>query len=276
MTGDKVRVWSVGPDGEWNDGALTKPDDPDLKGDVGVEMEAGKNDIHWLAEGAVLDYLQGKHTARYLAKQGKHYPVHFPLPEWTDEKLKFGPPVDGLRAAVELTTRDGRFVFGQPIDVRVHIRNEADYAIQIASGSWRNEDRAIIEDEQGKTRPTGHIMYTGLSPQVRIILKPGETATFQSSSLEFFTEENAQSANAVRHPVGYTATLKPGKCTVRFRLRLPGWNAQLMDWRGELETGPVVLDLKPLSEASTGQGTEGRKLFALSALSAVKFSSDSP
>jgi hypothetical protein len=275
-TGSKVHIYSVGPDGEWNRGELIQPGDAELKGDLGVEVEIGKSDIHWLAEGALLDYLQGKHTARYLAKKGTHYAVQFPLPGWADEKLKFGPMTDGLRAAVELTATKGRFVFGQPIGVRFHIRNEADYAIQITSASWRNEDKAIIEDEQGKTRPTGHIMYIGTSAQVRKILKPGETATFQSSSLEFFTEENAQSANAVRHPVGYTVTLKPGKCTIRFRLRLPGWNAQLMDWQGELETGPVVLDLKPLSEASTGQGTEGRKLFALSALSAVKFSSDSP
>jgi hypothetical protein len=275
----RTRIYSVGPDGEWNRGELIQPGDAELKGDLGVEVEIGRSDIHWLAEGAMLDYLQGKHTARYLAKKGTHYAVQFPLPGWADEKLKFGPMTDGLRAAVELVTTNGEFVMGQPIEMRFHIRNEADHDIQIASESWRQGDEAIIEDKEGKPVSMGHNWYSGDSLTQREVLKPGQTAVFKSSSLELLPAAERGKAGEAKPPVGYVARVAPGKCTVRFRLRFPGWTGQLMDWQGELETGPVVIDLKPTSESSLVPQTPGRESVAHSALaafSAVKSTPDSP
>src|SRR2546422_665049 len=67
--------------------------------------------------------------------------LEFPLQEWGKENLKFGPQVEGLRAAVELMITNGTCIYGQPIEVRFHIRNQADYDIQIASDSWRQGDK---------------------------------------------------------------------------------------------------------------------------------------
>ena len=57
--------------------------------------------------------------------------------------------VDGLRAAVELISTNREFQIGQPITVRFHIRNESDYAIQIASESRSEGDELILQTETG-------------------------------------------------------------------------------------------------------------------------------
>ncbi len=247
---NKVRLYSVGPDGEWNGGQLVKPGDSEMRGDVGVEMENGKNDVHWLAEGATLDYLQGKHTARYLARRRAPSAAPGPAAAPAENRLKFGPVVDGLQAALELITTNGGFAYGRPIDVRFHIRNAANYPIQIASDSWREGDDAIIEDERGLRREGGLIWYSGVSLIRREVVQPGQTIILKSSSLALFSPDDKRRPDAaVSHLVGYTAKVKPGKCTVRFRLGFPGWNAQLMDWQGQLETGPVTVDVQPPSDS---------------------------
>jgi hypothetical protein len=53
----------------------------------------------------------------------------------------------------------------------------------------------------------------------------------------------------VTHPVAYTLLAKPGRYTLKAKLLFPGWNAELMDWQGELETAPITIDLKPGSKA---------------------------
>jgi protocatechuate 3,4-dioxygenase beta subunit len=245
-----------------------------LKGDLGVEIEVGKHDFHWLSDGAVLDYLQGKHTARYLAKRGTHYPVQIPFPERSGERLRFGPQVDGLRAAVELVPTNGTYVLGQAIEVRVHIRNEADYEIQVASSEWRQGDKLVIEDETGQPaeddlgRPimTGQIDYSGISRTRRAVLKPGESAVLKSSGLAFLAE-----GQRAKHPVGHYAKVKPGRYMVRFQVNFyENWNAQLMDWQGKLETGPVAVELNAAATDSQSNETKG------AGSTTVKASSEDP
>ena len=80
----------------------------------------------------------------------------------------------------------------------------------------------------------------------REILKPGQSAIFRSSGLEFLNPQTQAS-----YPVGYTVIAKPGRCTVRAKLFFRGLNAEVMDWQGELETGRVTLNLKPTTPAKS-------------------------
>jgi hypothetical protein len=250
----KIRIYSVGPDGVWDDGKIISSDDPYLKGDLGAEIEIGKYDVRLLADGALLDYLEGKHTARYLAKKGNHYAKASAPLEREDGKLHFGPVVDGLSAAVELIPKGGDLVLDQAVEVRFHIRNEADYEIQVAGSSWRQGDKLILQRDDGESSPRDRrreipistVYCSGISLTQREVLRPGQSMTFRSSGLKFHSIETSTRTGSSDSDVGkeggigyHPQQVNPGKYILRFRLNFPGWNAELMDWRGELETGAV-------------------------------------
>jgi hypothetical protein len=69
-----------------------------------------------------------------------------------------------------------------------------------------------------------------------------QVAVFESAGLSF------QDIDKVPASAGYVAQAKPGRHTLRFRLRLPGddvpFAAGERAWKGELETGPVTIEVK--------------------------------
>jgi hypothetical protein len=234
----RIQIYSIGPDGIWDEGKPVFPDDPSLTGDIGIEIDIPTRNTQWLLDGPLVQYLEGNHTARYLAAKAKRsQPV--PALNRVDGNLIYGKAVDGLSAAVELTPKNGVFSIDQPIEVHFHIRNETNYDIPIASSSFRQGDKPIVEDDRGLPLNVGVNSYSGISPTQREILKPSQTVTFRSSGLEFVNPQTPPS-----YPVGYTVITKPGRYTVRAKLFFPGWNAQLMDWQGELETAPVSVNVQ--------------------------------
>jgi hypothetical protein len=165
-------------------------------------------------------------------------------------KATFGPVVKGLQAAVELQRPEGGFALGKAIRVRFHIRNASNKSIYLAGGSWRQDSRIKVEDEQGQRIPVRHVMYTGETLIQRNLLEPGDSALFHSSSLAFIAE--AADVERVGHPVGNYVQVKPGRYTVRYLLHFPdvvegrpgGPPRYPEDWHGDLETAPVTVDVK--------------------------------
>jgi hypothetical protein len=246
----KIQVYSVGPDGTWDDGKTIDSADPSLKGDLGVEIEIDRANPKFLLEGALLEYVKGTHTARYLAAKSQRAETPSTQSNPIDSNLHFGKITDGLSAAVELLPTNGaahgKVTIDETIELRFHIRNETNYNIQIASPEWRQNDTASLEDETGQpakdergrltVRSLNH--YSGISPIRREILKPGESIVLRSTGLAFTSPGASWST-------GYSFTAKPGRYGIRFTLLFPGWNAELMDWRGQLETGVAPIELLP-------------------------------
>ena len=77
---------------------------------------------------------------------------------------------------------------------------------------------------------------------------PGQVAVFECAGLSF------QAIDKVPASAGYVAKARPGRYTLRFRLRLPGddvpFAAGERTWKGELETGPVTIEVKEPSAQS--------------------------
>jgi hypothetical protein len=253
---DVVRIWSVGPDGDWDGGCQIDSANTPLDGDLGAEMRLKRPRFRWLADKTFSMHLQGHRLAHYLAIQGPK----LPKPAWKDDGLAWGPEVDGLRAAAELSPKKDAYALGEKIALRFHIRNASDRAITIASDSWLQQagpDAVIVEDERGQRLRVGHTWYSGMTPTQRETLEPGQTAIFASSGLAFI----GPGAEVPGHPVGHRVTAPPGRYTIRFTLRFPdgfspGPNGipRPTDWQGALETATAKLRVEGQDKPPQAKG----------------------
>jgi hypothetical protein len=253
----KVRIFSVGPDGKWDGGKLARSYDSQLLGDLGAESDLNvdlPHRIKWLNDDPLAQYLTGERTAHVLAKHGPHSAP----PPPPDGKVNYGPPVDGLSAALELEISNGEVMAGETIGARFYIRNTADYDIQVRSPYWREGDDASVVDEAGRPIKTRDISGNPDLTVQRKTLKPGEVLTVDSRGLVFVLAESDD--DQTNYPGDYSALVTPGKYTVKFALRFgdavtaawipyitPGQPPPLanlpepLDWQGTLRTGPVTV-----------------------------------
>ncbi len=160
--------------------------------------------------------------------------------------LIYGEGTQGLQAALEVTP-------GEPFKLRIYIRNVSDHAISIDGASYRQNDECLLTDASGQPVPV-----TKVSHEIGIGMKggyfgAGQVAVFESAGLSFQapTKDGAFSFDTAKNLpsiAGYVAQVKPGRYTLRVRLRLPGDDVPFAPgdhvWKGELETGPVTIEVK--------------------------------
>ncbi len=232
----RVQVWSVGPDGDWDGGRQIDSTKLPLDGDLGVEIRVGDSDWHWLADEGMKRHLKGERLAHYLAAKGPKLPRAEPK----DDGLKWGPVVDGLQAAVELSPKKEAFSLGETIAVRFHVRNAADYAIQVGlqTGGWQDMT-ALIHDAAGQPlKERGGAFGTGTVAIIQHTLKPGGTAAHPATSLVFVAPGKRPWAGSVGHSVEAV----PGVYTVQFQQDFPmSFRADPREWQGVLKTAPVTV-----------------------------------
>ena len=171
--------------------------------------------------------------------------------------FSYGPEVNGLRAALDLVPEGDGFQIGGAASLRFQVRNvTTDQEAQVASPALRQDDYGdpalIVEDEKGNSIPVNYArdVFHGSSVQ-REHLAPGDTATFQGESVAFLPE-GATGSVGDKPPA--SVEVKPGRYTIRYKLRLPGLptaDAQPGDWKGELETAPVTIDISGTGNATS-------------------------
>ncbi|NQU20499.1 MAG: HEAT repeat domain-containing protein [Candidatus Nealsonbacteria bacterium] len=230
----RVQVWSVGPDGDWDGGRQIDSTKLPLDGDLGVEIRVGQSDWHWLADEGMKRHLKGERLAHYLAAKGPK----LPRPELKDDGLQWGPVVDGLQAAIELSPKKDAYLLGETIAVRFHIRNAADYAIQVGlqSGSWQDMTPLIHDAAGRRLKGRGGAWGSGTVSIMQHTLKPGATVSHPATSLAFVAPGKQPWAGSVGHSV----EAAPGVHTIQFNQQFPmGYRAEPREWRGLLETVPV-------------------------------------
>jgi beta-lactamase regulating signal transducer with metallopeptidase domain len=234
----RVQVWSVGPDGDWDDGKQIDSTNQPLDGDLGVEIRVGNTDWHWLADETMRVCLQGERLAHYLAAKGPK----LPRPETEDDGLEWGPVVDGLQLAVELSPKKNAYLLGETIDVKFHVRNAVDYAIQVGLAMpWRQDltdQTVLIHDENGKSLTGKGVWMSGTVGTKQYTLKPGETASYESCDLAFVDPGKEPGGGSV----GYWVEAAPGVYTAQFKQHFPiGFHSEPRQWRGELDTASITI-----------------------------------
>jgi len=198
------------------------------RGEVGIMEVLGTVEVKhgdWSEHGMKFRYklVQGTGTTTIT-------PSKITLPQ-----LNFGKETQGLQAALTVTP-------GEPFGLRIYLRNVSDKAIAIDGASYRQEDECLLTDQDGKPVPitrVTHDIKVGMGGGYH---GPGQVAIFESAGLSF------QSLDKVPSSAGYVAQAKPGRYTLRMKLRLPGDDVPFAPnqgvWRGELETGPVTIEVK--------------------------------
>lgn len=234
----RVQVWSVGPDGDWDGGKQIDSTQQPLDGDLGAEIRVGKTDWHWLADASVRVCLQGERLAHYLAAKGPK----LPKPDGKEDGLEWGPVVDGLQLAVELSPKKDAYLLGQTIDVKFHVRNAADYAIQVGVAvPWRQDltdQTVLIHNQNGESLKGKGVWYSGTVGTKQHTLKPGETVSYESCDLALVDSDKRPGGATV----GYWIEAAPGVHTARFTQHFPiGFFSEPREWRGTLQTGEVSI-----------------------------------
>ncbi|MHC4693213.1 MAG: M56 family metallopeptidase, partial [Planctomycetota bacterium] len=212
----------------------------------------------WPPVGKSPPLLPGKHTVRVLFTELRiepepaSLPVEFEIvpagsdvhveaePGGATSGLVWGKKVNGLRAAVEFVPQKKSYSLGERVGIRFHVQNVSAEPIQFISDTWRQNDRATIEDEDGKRQPVSTAWYSDWTAVDRYYLKPGEKAVVESS--DFAIVANNEQADDLGYPVGYTLVCVPGTYSVGFSVRIPNASTsslppQADDWKGVLQTG---------------------------------------
>lgn len=149
--------------------------------------------------------------------------------------LIFGQGTQGFQAALQVTP-------GEPFGLRIYIRNVSDTGISIDAVSYRQEDECLLTDAAGRPVPITRVTHDIKMGMVGGYYSPGQVAVFQCAGLSFQSSDKAPSS------AGYVAQAPPGRYTLRMRFRLPGddvpFPANAGVWHGELETGPVTIEVK--------------------------------
>jgi tRNA A-37 threonylcarbamoyl transferase component Bud32 len=153
----------------------------------------------------------------------------------TKSSLVFGPETGGMQAALDITP-------GEPFKIRILVRNASDRGISIDGALYRQDDECLLSDAQGRYVPVTKVTHDIKNGMKGGYFGSGQVAVFESAGLSFQDVEKAPAS------AGYVAKAGPGRYTLRFRLRLPGddvpFAAGAQAWKGQLETGPVTIEVK--------------------------------
>ncbi|MCA9188024.1 MAG: hypothetical protein KDA99_20490, partial [Planctomycetales bacterium] len=163
-----------------------------------------------------------------------------------EKPLVWGPERDGLRAAIEFrlpkyVVEDASQLPGIPLktNVRVvfHVQNVSDREITFASETVRQGDRIHVTNAAGEDVDVKNVWYSGMPQMVRWRLKPQQTAQLPvlASGLESIDEPGLYQVQYTVRFNGMQQKNAEGEVT----FPLPG------DWQDELETGKVLLVLRP-------------------------------
>lgn len=170
--------------------------------------------------------------------------------------LNWGPPENGLRAAMSVSPFLPWYGHGQTLDTQLHFQNVSDKPITLATELTLSTATLSIKDASGDPVETsagfGRSLDSGVSPMVRITLKPRQKITLDAGSLGVaLTPEQAQAMENSNHG---TMVLPPGEYDLR--LRFESWQTPRMaDGKGT--------PLAPVEGDYVGNLTTGRKLLFL-------------
>jgi beta-lactamase regulating signal transducer with metallopeptidase domain len=164
---------------------------------------------------------------------------------------KWGPPTNGLRAAVEFIPEKASYTQGESVAVRFHVQNVSDRAIEFKSQSIR-WDWPLVKDRNGKDVKVLRYEHFVMGTEINHVIKPKEVLVLNTYGLGFI-EFDDQSLNMINENKGYfigsVLCSKPGEYAIHYQVN------------STLKTGvrKITIDEKPqieLNQVSMKQAIE--------------------
>ena len=168
--------------------------------------------------------------------------------------LVWGKVSNGLRAALEVVPEEGRMVLshGTKPTLKLHVQNVGEQTISLASLVRLSELPTTVTNDKAEAIPVQGHLSTGVTPAVRIVLKPRQTVTFDAGNLGLAVTKAR--AEAFERPTLRTLVAPSGKYSLqaveRFGLsfQMRDGNGKVLaplegDWKGELKTGVATVNI---------------------------------
>ncbi len=162
----------------------------------------------------------------------------------------WGETSGGLRSALEIVPHKSEYVFGEKVNLKLHVQNVSEKPITLATHLWLSDMHATVRDDQDNEVDVRGRFYTGWILSGRITLRPRQTTILDAGNLAIAAdEEQANGFGDVTNrilvaPAGAYSIQLSGQFGTRFLLR-DGKGKQLAplegDWSGELMTGSAPL-----------------------------------
>ena len=170
------------------------------------------------------------------------------------KQLVWGEPVNGLRAALNVlpVSRLQGYSHGTKPKITLLVQNVGDKPVSLASLMWLSELPVKAKNAKGDDVAISSTWYTGITPVVRVLLRPRQIVTFDAGNLGLaVTKERAERFEHVTHR---TMVAPSGKYTLQATERfgtsflLKDGNENVLapsddDIKAELTTGAAQLDI---------------------------------
>lgn len=206
------------------------------------------------------------------------------------KQVVWGEPVNGLRAALDVVpersrTREssdrsfttsatswGSFSHGTKPKLKLLVQNVSDKPISLATPMWLSELPITAKNAVGEDIPIQSTWYTGVTPAIRVLLKPQQIVTFDAGNVGLaVTKERADAFEHVTHrrlvaPRGKYLLKGTEHFGTSFRLEDGKGNVTFptdSDFKGDLTTGSAKIDLSneiiegEIVDAVTSKPVEG-------------------
>lgn len=151
-------------------------------------------------------------------------------------ELVWGEAVNGLRAATAFVPEKETYFIPEQIDIRFHIQNVSEKAIEFISESYRPEPLEI-HDANGIRQGIRENYYSGLPAVRRHSVEPGREVVLPGLPLSIAQDE--EQLESLGGPYGTDFKAKGGVYFVRAKLWISRWltSGRHGDFKGMLETG---------------------------------------
>ncbi len=165
-----------------------------------------------------------------------------PLTSREQHAIDWGPEQGGLRAAMA-TPDELSISSGSEVDLELWLHNVSDEPIRIESENWRQDDELELKNADEVPVLVGKSWYTGWPVMKTWVIDPGEVVVIDSGNLQVRTIGGRPGPSG-NMPVYRADSLKPGRYSARFRVRIPGDDTESDTWRGELTSGTLELEIR--------------------------------
>ncbi|HYK90941.1 MAG TPA: hypothetical protein VE398_19370 [Acidobacteriota bacterium] len=167
------------------------------------------------------------------------------------DRIVWGKPTNGLRAALELVPYPETLTFGTVVGVHIHVQNVSSQPISFSTELVRQDDEARVRNDAGREVFVSSIYHSYWPRPVQLTIPPGKESVLSSGALE--VEESYEKAGKFTGQVQHILVCPPGDYTILFEVHIgalvlfdASGNQRVPaegEWKGTVDTGTIPISV---------------------------------